>query len=278
MTGQSEITSLCREILGAGRASTFQSNPSVLQDLYDALEPHLRSDVALNGNLPSHEDLSLLYAIRARFERELEFGLARDELDRPSARERIGASVQRKNDALPETFYDAIERDKPVLFVGSGPYPTTAMALSSRLSIDVTCLDFDSEANELGARYIRVGGYADRIQITEGEISRFGDICQFGTIVCAFLVGVGLEPGPLDRKTRLINTVLDRMPLGQKLILRSPLGLGALLYPKVEITGRTDVAVRVWPDPSTSVPYDKPFVALTKTSIDTENRKPIHAH
>lgn len=209
-----------------------------LRRLYEELETRASSteggaildDPAIHGALPQ------LYALRAAQEAVAETALAHAALTSPDPQARVAAEVRRKIDSLPAAFFDALSGAERLLFIGSGPLPTTAMALVETLGRPVRCLDFDAAANRLGAAYVEAGGYRDRIAIAEGRVEVWDGLGRFDAIVCAFLVGIGTRPEPAGAKSRLVERVLGRLAPGQSLLLRTPYGLGALLYPVLSPT------------------------------------------
>ncbi len=206
-----------------------------------------------------------LYAIRAQWEERLETMLSRRALCADSPIRAVQSEVDRKINMLPQEFFDSIAGRERVLFVGSGPFPTTAMAIARVLNRPVTCLDFNHRANALASEFLDAGEYSERVSVMRGALETFDDIANFDTIVAAFLVGVSTTPQEVGAKSRLVSGAAKRLQRGGRMVLRTSLGGGELIYPAVEAPNNVNFCVNTIPDPSAlPVPYDVPIMTIDR--------------
>jgi hypothetical protein len=79
------------------------------------------------------------------------------------------------------------------------------------------------------------------------------------------LVGVGTSVQPLETKSVFIRDVVRNFPTNLPLVLRSPQGLGRIIYPSLESSYFEGFSVVEYPDSSIHpVPYDKAFTVIEK--------------
>ena len=239
-----------------------------LATLYAQLERkvavlELSDYVAVKVNRRVGPYLADLYAIRARWEERLETLVARRAIDAKVPIDAVHAEVDRKVDMLPKDFFAALAERERILFVGSGPFPTTAMAIARELDQQVTCLDLNQRANVLGSEFIAAGRMSASVSIVHGALETFEAVTAFDTIVTAFLVGVGTRPSNICTKSQLIEDVVNRLPHGSRMVIRTTLGAGDLIYPSVKPPNKENQLVNIIPKQSAyPVPYDLPLMIV----------------
>lgn len=172
-----------------------------LQQLYERFETELENEFAqkvLDGNVTAETD----YPLYARFKRlvKAEIDLARI---RPS--------------------------DK-VLFIGSGPFPISAMLFSQLTSVSVDCYDKSLEACGTSQKVVNSLGFADRINIlnTSGEDGRVYD---YNVIIVALLA----QP-----KEKIMTNIWFHAPPDVKVICRTSEGIRQAFYNGVQERSLTD--------------------------------------
>jgi hypothetical protein len=205
------------------------------------------------------------YAVRALSEYELEWRCASETIASPRAPELIAKQVEDKLEALPSAFYEVLAGCQRILFAGSGPFPTTAMALHRKFDRPVVCIDRDGRANELAQDYVSASEIPYDIEFVASDLAHFSDFGKFDCVVCAFLIGVGTSAQPLETKSIFIRDVVKKMPANLPIVLRSPQGLGRLVYPSLEPSAFGGYSFVENPDSSLPpVPYDKSFTVIEK--------------
>jgi len=100
--------------------------------------------------------------------------------------------------------------DSCVLFIGCGPYPTSAMGIADAYGCRVECLDCDPYAAILGERVVRASGLNDRINVALGEGSE-AEVSRYSHIWIA-----GLVPD----KEALLNRLGDGAAAGLRVLAR----------------------------------------------------------
>ncbi len=239
-----------------------------LDDIYGALEaiagiaaPELFRTVF--GVPEITKRLPLLYAIRAMYEYELEWCKARDTIGSADAAGLIEADVESKRASLSAAFFDLLRDRRRLLFVGSGPLPTTAMALVASLGRSFVCLDRDGRANTVAKQYLAAGGRDYGLTFIRQDVREFDAFGDFDAVVCAFLVGVETTPWPVRTRSAFIRRLAGRLPDDTPLVLRTPRALGGLIYPPLDTVGWHDKVIFHYPPAgSPAVPYDAPFAVI----------------
>ena len=205
------------------------------------------------------------YAVRALFEHELEWRYATETIASQKASDLITQQVEDKLEALPSAFFEKLAGCRRVLFAGSGPFPTTAMALHRKFGRPVVCIDRDARANELARAYVASSEFPYQIEFVDSDLADFSNFDEFDCVVCAFLVGVGTSVQPLETKSAFIRDVVRNFPTNLPLVLRSPQGLGRIIYPSLEPGYFEGFSFVEYPDSSIHpVPYDKAFTVIEK--------------
>ena len=111
---------------------------------------------------------------------------------------------------------------KPIVFVGAGPLPLTAIDMYKQTGLPVVCVDFDDDAIALSTRMIAALGLADKIKVVRARGEDF-DYAGSGLVMVAALVG-----GKDDVLARIRNTAPDA-----GIAVRSAEGVRTLLYAPV---------------------------------------------
>ncbi|GAB5469400.1 MAG: hypothetical protein Kilf2KO_24300 [Rhodospirillales bacterium] len=221
--------------------------------------PQLLSDPTICALLPK------VYAVRAEFEYAQEDAAARAALADSNSAQSIERHVAAKVTMLPRKFFDALGQRDPILFAGSGPFPTTAMAIAGVTGRSVTCLDRNADANALARRFADAGGFATRLSFLDGRLEDFTELADYACIVGAFLLGVGNSAEPGRAKTCLVERTANALAPGARLLLRTPVGAGGLIYPVVR--PELPVGFKICPylqDGASSLPYDRPFLLIER--------------
>lgn len=274
---RSKIADLLAEIIAFAATDSRHDPYQAVGNVFAPLEAHfleletyaLETDQALVQEILSDpeilEMLPQVYAVRALFEHELEWRCASETIASPKASELIAGQVEDKLEALPPAFYEVLAGCRRILFAGSGPFPTTAMALHRKFNRPVDCIDRDARANELAHAYVARSETPYELEFVESDLADFSNFDEFDCVVCAFLVGVGTSVQPLETKSVFIRDVVRNLPTNLPLVLRSPQGLGRIIYPSLETSYFEGFSVVEYPDSSIHpVPYDKAFTVIEK--------------
>lgn len=212
--------------------------------------------------------LPTVYAIRSLYEYEDEWTLATESLSSHHAARTIQEQVDQKFEALPSSFYGALGSCERLLFVGSGPLPTTAMALYRKFGRPVVCIDRDERANELARQYVAASEESYEVEFIEADLAALPSFSDFDCVVCAFLIGVGTTPQPLTSKSQFIRKVAGRIPPGIPFVLRSSQELGSLIYPRLDPDDFSGFEFVEYGEPIEGrVPYDKTFTVIRKLNL-----------
>lgn len=241
-----DALSLCRLIVSVPAAECGR-----LERLFAALEARLdgfdrkmvRSMLGAPGFRAIH---GRLQAVRAGYE----YGRERD-LARAIA---AGGGSRALADFRSRAWYDRAHEFearlfrpfafKRVLFVGLGPYPTTALALAgSHIGSSITCVDRCPEACALAERVARMVG-GEPFRVVNANAFEITDFTGFDCIL------VGLVVGATDsEKRQVVRHFLRWVPKTVVLVLRCADGPGLLFYPSIDPRWIQDRRVRVVPDP-----------------------------
>lgn len=176
-------------------------NLGKLQQLYERFETQLESEFAqrvLDGNVTTETD----YPLYARFKRlvHAEIDLARI---RPS--------------------------DK-VLFIGSGPFPISAMLFSQLASVSVDCYDKSPEACETSQKVVNCLGFAHRINIFNAS-GEDGKVYGHNVVIVALLA----QP-----KEKIMSNIWFHAPPNVKVICRTSEGIRQAFYKRAQERSLTD--------------------------------------
>ena len=114
-----------------------------------------------------------------------------------------------------------ITPDDNVLFIGSGPFPSSAICLARQYDASVTCYDTDSVACESSSAVFKKIGMEDKLKAVNAS-GESGPVEDFSVIV------VALEVMP---KQDVLQNILNHAQPGVKVIMRSSEGQRQSLFP-----------------------------------------------
>jgi len=122
--------------------------------------------------------------------------------------------------AVEEARRAGVTSSSRVAFVGSGPLPESAIAISERLGCEVVCIDVNPEAVLLSSRLLHVLGLDKRIHV------RFMDATEisFADFTHVF-VAVLAHP-----KDRILRRICETGAADVRVVCRTATGLRSLLY------------------------------------------------
>ena len=264
-----ESFGLWRGLAETGRAETGRQASSAPPRWYHPLDPiyaELDGIIAvasqpLTLDVLRHPRIAAvmpsLHGLRAAFEQDKEAALARALLAATDARDRLKALLaQEAYWAFSPEIRRALAGSRRVLVAGSGPLPLTGLGIAAGLGAQVTCLDRDPEAVELGERLIAVSDQAPRMRSLQGDVKELGDLGDYDAVVGAVLLGVDTKPQGSSRRTEIARHMILRMRPEARLVLRDPHGLGRLLYPALSESALRGFDLRRWvPTPGADPSY-----------------------
>lgn len=121
---------------------------------------------------------------------------------------------------------NALPNAKPVVFVGSGPLPLSAIDMHKQTGLPVICVDSDPVAIDVSRRIVMALGLGDAIQIVESNGEEF-DYSGAGLVMVAALVAA---------KDTVLNRIREMAPRAA-VAVRSAEGVRTLLYDDVNPDG-----------------------------------------
>ncbi|MEM8839374.1 MAG: nicotianamine synthase family protein [Pseudomonadota bacterium] len=173
-----------------------------------------------------------VHEIRAAYEYQRELELSREIIARENA---AVANAFRSHDwydkALDfETKALSEYAPKRLLFVGSGPFPTSPMAFQRNdPAAKVTCMDRSGEACALAREVSAIFGMPD-LDIVHADGAAKTDFSTYDCVI------VGLVVGATERdKAEIVNHFLHYVPTSSLLCFRSATGSGRVIYPSVNL-------------------------------------------
>ena len=122
-----------------------------------------------------------------------------------------------------ETITLPAQKDKEVVFIGSGPLPLTAIIMAQKTGMNITCLDMDEAAIARGHDLTEKLGISDHIQYKQSAGHEY-DYKNTALVMIASLVG---------NKEDVLNTIQNTADELPQVAIRSAEGLHALLYEPV---------------------------------------------
>ena len=122
--------------------------------------------------------------------------------------------------AQQEGFHSEMNKDSRVLFVGSGPFPETALAYATHFHCQVTCLDYSPEAVLLSSRLIEKKRLQNNLQVVYGDAVHF-DYQGYSHIVIAALA---------HPKKAILQRICDTATKNVTIICRNVEGIKSLIY------------------------------------------------
>ncbi|MEP1443962.1 MAG: nicotianamine synthase family protein [Hyphomicrobiales bacterium] len=227
-----EIVSLCVEI-----AKTAIDDLEHLEEIYSKLDPILDGvdqetvDLVLN-NHTFQKNRDQLHTKRAHYEYDREKLLADEIIAEHSA---DIATRFRSHDwydkALDfETTALAPYELQNILFVGSGPFPTSPMAfLRNNPSAKVSCME-RYEAACVKARAVADIFGMNALNIINEESTDVTDFSNYDCVIVGLVVGAVQE-----QKAKIVKHFLDHVPDKALLCFRTADGSGQIIYPSVNL-------------------------------------------
>lgn len=226
-----EVVSVAKDNISAQEAIFAELDP-----LLDAANPQDISDILQSSVFQTIKDE--MHSIRAAYEYDREMLLADEIIAKHSA---DVAEEFRSHDwydkALDfETKALAPYACKSILFVGSGPFPTSPMAfLRNNPAATVTCMERFPDA------CARARQVADIFELPDLEIIHAdgADEKDFSSYDCVI---VGLVVGAVDdQKNRIVDHFLKQVPKDTLLCFRTADGSGKVIYPSVNMEDFEDI-------------------------------------
>ena len=130
------------------------------------------------------------------------------------------------------------------LFVGSGPFPSTAMAfLRAHPGTSVACIERRADGCRMAAELARIFGCED-LEIILADALEITDFAAFDCVHVGTVVGVLPE-----EKSRVVAHFKRRVPPDALLALRTSVGPGRIIFPAVDLDDLSDVGYRLLPNP-----------------------------
>ena len=241
-----EIVTLCVEI-----AETPIDALDRLEELYSKLDPIL--DVAdqeavelVLGHPTFQENRDQLHTKRAHYEYDREKLLADEIIAEHNA---AVASKFRSHDwydkALDfETTALAPYKLQNILFVGSGPFPTSPMAfLRNNPSAKVSCMERYEVACEKARKVANIFGM-DALNIINKESTDVTDFSHYDCVIVGLVVGAVQE-----QKAKIVKHFLDHVPDRTLLCFRTADGSGQIIYPSVDLDHLAGLTYKVLEGP-----------------------------
>lgn len=109
---------------------------------------------------------------------------------------------------------------KNALFIGSGPFPASAIWMNQMLQVPVDCLDIDDMAIDAAKTFIKDVGLEGKLRVIH-ETSPQYDISKYDVIVIALLA----KP-----KQEILANISESIGAGCQVICRTSHGLRSVLY------------------------------------------------
>ncbi|MEO1066999.1 MAG: nicotianamine synthase family protein [Pseudomonadota bacterium] len=215
-----------------GREALFAE----LDPILDTASDEIIESVLASSTFQAMKDT--VHAIRAAYEYEREMELANDIIVQHNAKV---AEAFRSHDwydtALDfETKALAPFKRKRILFVGSGPFPTSPMAfLRNNPGAKVTCMERYDDACEKARAVADIFGLPE-LEIINSDGAEVRDFSAFDCVI------VGLVVGAVDsHKATIVEHFLTHVPDDALLCFRSADGSGQVIYPSVDPKDLVDV-------------------------------------
>ncbi len=237
--------SLCRRAVAAPDA------PYRAQErLFEELDDLLLSDDGLTAWLFDHPDFQALrwdlLRVRAEYEYERERFLAEAIVEAgdesPLEAFRSTESYENAHDFEWRALAPFVPRR--ALFVGAGPFPTTAMSfMRAHPQATVACVERRKEGCELAAQVARICGCED-LRIIHSDALAVTDFSAYDCVHVGTVVGVLAE-----EKRAVVEHFKARVPTSTLLVFRTAVGPGTVIFPSVDLETLEDVDYRVLPDP-----------------------------
>jgi len=254
---RTSILALCRRLsaLPLGPLSGCGPVPPAYEnDVRELAELARKASCAADPSLDRCEELAALAPLLHRFRAAYEYARERWWAHQVLAHERPVAALAALEEetrawALDRLMVAELAQCRHIAFVGCGPLPVTALALTRSTKAEITAIDCDPEAVEIARRIVAVAGAERRIRVEPGDATRIELPRGADAVVASVLTGVDRHGTEHDR-TRAVSHLIDILPHGVKLVVREPRGLGWLLYPRSGLPSLPGLsAVRKEPGP-----------------------------
>lgn len=207
-----------------------------LDDLLDVAQDHEVTEILTDPRFLSVKDR--IHEIRAHYEYRREMLLA-DEII-------ANHSTQVAEDFRSHDWYDkaldfettalAPYQRKHILFVGSGPFPTSPMAfLRNNPGARVTCMERYKPACERAEKVAAIYDLPD-LEIINTDGAAETDFTAYDCVI------VGLVVGAVDdHKSNIVDQFMEHVPPGILLCFRTADGSGRVIYPSVDMSAFDNV-------------------------------------
>lgn len=169
----------------------------------------------------TQDSLKMMNDGYCRWETEVENQFAHQVLTKPGTRiedyllyERFVRLLTKELELIGDTNFNSI------IFIGSGPFPITAILLHKLTGKKVDCLELHGESADISRKVLKRLGLSDVIQVHEGNGSTF-DLSSYDIVLAALLA----KP-----KSRILQNVLTSGKPEAKILCRTSEGLRKLLY------------------------------------------------
>lgn len=209
-------------------SSTDLDNPIAIISSGLALE-----DLVLRGPPFEENDLKKVLGVNLerlqqlyeRFETNTEIEFAQRVLD-GNARREIDYPLYARFKRLIQAEIDlaGIKPSDKILFIGSGPFPISAMLFSQLASVSVDCYDKSPEACETSQKVVNSLGFADKIHV-------FNDSGETGRVYDYSVIIVALLAKP---KQKIMSNIWFHAPPDVKVICRTTDGTRQAFYEGVQ--------------------------------------------
>ena len=214
-----------------------------LDELIRRVDPQTAADLLADPQ--TRTALPRLRRLRSRYEGETERKEAQRILAAPSPRDAMVELLDADYSATTihsATFAGEVRTKRRCLVIGSGPLPVTAALLLQNTSLALTCLDRDASSCALGGEIIAALGLGE-IATEHGDALEIADFARWDVIMLTALADDRDSPSAEAGHSRLISHLAERCPRGTLLGLRTPHGLGELLYPVVDTAPLHEFAI-----------------------------------
>ena len=236
---------LCREAVAAPDATYWAQ-----ERLFSELDDLLLSDEGLTGWLFDHPGFQALrwdlLQVRADYEYERERFLAEAIIEAGDESPLQAFRSTESYDNAHEFEWRALAPFSPerALFVGAGPFPTTAMSfMRAHPQAAVTCIERREEGCRLAAEVARICG-CEELRIIHRDALEMTDFSDYDCVHVGTVVGVLAE-----EKRRIVEHFKARVPASTLLVFRTAVGPGTVIFPSVDLATLDGVGYRVLPNP-----------------------------
>jgi len=243
----------------------------VVEPVYAELDGHIRG---VKGDLcdrvfddPQIRDIETrLHRLRACYELDkeiLEATAILDGADPGAALARM--TKQQSYWTLTPDVREALVDCRNVAVIGSGPLPLTALAVASELGCQVTCIERDPLAFDLGTRLIDMTDQRELIETVCADVDDMSVMTSFDAVLGSVLLGVSVDDSNHAPKHDVVNRMMSRADPNTLLVLRDPFALGRLFYPPMDLARLSALdVVRLDPETGLNLPYRSSFLIIRR--------------